>query len=757
MSKNEGKTVDAAKKRKALTVTAIVLGALLAAGTAGVVIVQANRRVPEGEESRLESAEISGAESSAESAEESGQESAEESKAPSVSEIVLDQSEYTVGTGKSLQIQATALPADAENNKITYSVADPSVASVDENGLVTGLKEGVTRITAQTANGVSAEAELRVSETVWIQMPQASYSWNATVAGSGHSEGWKCQPIVDESLKGLPIQFSSTDTSVARVDGDGVIVCYSNPGTCEVTASVTKDGTTYSASMKVYVNGGSLNIELVRSHEGAGLDEGFVYYYGCTCEDCGKNLIAYYGTYTRWLNGQKRTFNIAEPECPELFLTLGGNYFETAGNGHLRLKSSCESLTECKALELSFGAVDGSLDIAQADSIRVELEPQMTPALTAYAGVEQLSYIFPNEYNCFVLGNGVQCLLAFNTRIARDEFRYDSSRVENVFVDQQRMISFTPIKADGTPFDLVLKSAGGQKMTLHLIRGDWTALVSWANNGGKFSLKEDDRVSCAPTLDEQLVNLGAKVSYTLNSTNPEYEKDPIELYEGGNIKAVCGGKTSVSVEVSFNGQSLYCTYPITVDGYSVKLSTWNSAMLYYGKTMPCEVEVFEWKNGVSMQLASATDPEIHSNSVGSLVLTGDNKLRCEVDMSGWSNRTPFEVKFWLSWNHNGRTYETVSRTVTIEPVVDARSLQATGNCRLEADGSFCILDTGKEVTLTCDCKLTKAEVVNGGYSKLKAEGNTVSFQLILNSVTKPRFRLTTAGGQTIDVILTLPG
>ncbi|EOI01602.1 bacterial surface protein 26-residue [Enterococcus moraviensis ATCC BAA-383] len=51
------------------------------------------------------------------------------------------------------QLQAKILPENATNKKVTYSVADASIASVTEEGLVTGLKSGTTEITALTEDG----------------------------------------------------------------------------------------------------------------------------------------------------------------------------------------------------------------------------------------------------------------------------------------------------------------------------------------------------------------------------------------------------------------------------------------------------------------------------------------------------------------------------------------------------------------------------------------------------------------------------
>ena len=62
----------------------------------------------------------------------------------------------TVYIGKTLQLGVKYSPADANTKtKITWNSSDKSVATVNSNGLVTGVGEGDTTITAKTENGKS--------------------------------------------------------------------------------------------------------------------------------------------------------------------------------------------------------------------------------------------------------------------------------------------------------------------------------------------------------------------------------------------------------------------------------------------------------------------------------------------------------------------------------------------------------------------------------------------------------------------------
>lgn len=52
-----------------------------------------------------------------------------------------------------VQLRAKVLPDGAADNRITWSSSNPEVATVDENGLVTALRDGAATITAKTVDG----------------------------------------------------------------------------------------------------------------------------------------------------------------------------------------------------------------------------------------------------------------------------------------------------------------------------------------------------------------------------------------------------------------------------------------------------------------------------------------------------------------------------------------------------------------------------------------------------------------------------
>ena len=65
-----------------------------------------------------------------------------------VTEITLNKSELSLIVGDTVTLIATIYPANATNKKITWTSLDPSVASVNNNGVVTALSGGSASIMA---------------------------------------------------------------------------------------------------------------------------------------------------------------------------------------------------------------------------------------------------------------------------------------------------------------------------------------------------------------------------------------------------------------------------------------------------------------------------------------------------------------------------------------------------------------------------------------------------------------------------------
>ena len=76
--------------------------------------------------------------------------------------VTLDQTEVTIKAGKTVTLVATINPSYADDQTLTWSSSNAAIASVDENGVVTGVAEGKATITVKTVNGKEARCEVTV-------------------------------------------------------------------------------------------------------------------------------------------------------------------------------------------------------------------------------------------------------------------------------------------------------------------------------------------------------------------------------------------------------------------------------------------------------------------------------------------------------------------------------------------------------------------------------------------------------------------
>ena len=86
----------------------------------------------------------------------------------------LSLSNATVAQGDTLQMEYRVLPARlADTLKLAWTSSDESIATVDENGVVTGVSKGQCVITATAESGLSASANLTVGdETLPPEQPE---------------------------------------------------------------------------------------------------------------------------------------------------------------------------------------------------------------------------------------------------------------------------------------------------------------------------------------------------------------------------------------------------------------------------------------------------------------------------------------------------------------------------------------------------------------------------------------------------------
>ncbi len=134
--------------------------------------------------------------------------------------LQMVESDVEIDTESTYQVLPQAIPTTFDLSTLIFVSDDPSVATVDENGLVTPLKEGEVNITAYSPDyQVSAVCHITVKEKVALEDFTVTVP---TEIGLGESA------IVQTAFQPAntterALTFTSSDTSVLTVDGFGTL------------------------------------------------------------------------------------------------------------------------------------------------------------------------------------------------------------------------------------------------------------------------------------------------------------------------------------------------------------------------------------------------------------------------------------------------------------------------------------------------------------------------------------------------------
>ena len=104
---------------------------------------------------------------------------------PKIESVDLSDTTLSLKVGGTVQLTYTVQPEDAVVESATYTSSDESVATVDEEGVVTAVADGTATITVDV-DGVTAECEVTVSTKA--ASAAGSNSGSSAASGSGQTE-----------------------------------------------------------------------------------------------------------------------------------------------------------------------------------------------------------------------------------------------------------------------------------------------------------------------------------------------------------------------------------------------------------------------------------------------------------------------------------------------------------------------------------------------------------------------------------------
>ncbi len=173
---------------------------------------------------------------------------------PSHISINFTVSNNTVQVARTLQIECDS----QYHGTVTYSSEDTSVATVDDNGVITGVAEGTVKITAVgQASGffdattkvftitveplVKEDVVFSISETQIMVGSTAQISWNEDYTGS--------------------VTFTASPDGIVSVDADGLVTAGTIKGTATITC--TPSGDTYYTDQSATISVTVLNETII--------------------------------------------------------------------------------------------------------------------------------------------------------------------------------------------------------------------------------------------------------------------------------------------------------------------------------------------------------------------------------------------------------------------------------------------------------------------------------------------------------------
>lgn len=172
-----------------------------------------------------------------------------------VKKVALKKTKIKVGANKTFSLEASVSPDSATDKALTYVSSNPGIASVDENGVITGVSKGNCRITVSSANGKTAVADVTVTWTGVKSIQNLSVRCSPTV---GETYRINAQ-VLPEDASVTAILYESSAPDIASVDENGVITAHSE-GEAVITMTSADGG--YFSACKVTVRApGGMRLE----------------------------------------------------------------------------------------------------------------------------------------------------------------------------------------------------------------------------------------------------------------------------------------------------------------------------------------------------------------------------------------------------------------------------------------------------------------------------------------------------------------
>ena len=167
-----------------------------------------------------------------------------------VTGITLNMETNIVNIGEEFTLEATVTPENATNKNVIWTTDDETIATVDSQGKVRGIREGTTVITATTEDGnKTATCTVEVTENAVIPVTAIQLTVSKDTIGVGETCTIGAE-IVPDNATNQEITWSSADENIATVNESGEVT---GIGEGKVTITATNEANAIRESVMITV------------------------------------------------------------------------------------------------------------------------------------------------------------------------------------------------------------------------------------------------------------------------------------------------------------------------------------------------------------------------------------------------------------------------------------------------------------------------------------------------------------------------
>ena len=165
--------------------------------------------------------------------------------------MVSDFSLQTASVVKTIptQLEAKVSPAEADNKKLKWTSLTPDIATVTEDGMMTGLKMGTAKVKAETTDGSNLSNIFEVQVMALLVSTISLPAESSIVKAESMKLEYSILPL---ALANQKLKWSSNATYIASVDESTGVITAHKVGDAIITATAT-DGSKVSASTRIHV------------------------------------------------------------------------------------------------------------------------------------------------------------------------------------------------------------------------------------------------------------------------------------------------------------------------------------------------------------------------------------------------------------------------------------------------------------------------------------------------------------------------